>query len=225
MPRDRFAGHRFTILLAAQLLFLLTTVIVHDALGGAHKRVQAFVGVVAFSLVMGAGGLVFVPLRGARWLIGVVAVVVTLQFTNLFLMRDDIRLLERLLWIGLMSYAFVLAVRALFRTRVVTAGMMSEALCAYALLGLIWAGIYAIIEQVSPGAFSAPLSVTFEDIEVTTQTLYFSFVTMFTLGYGDIVPLSATARAFAIIETFAGQVLLVVLIARLVGLHVAQTSE
>ena len=67
--------------------------------------------------------------------------------------------------------------------------------------------------------------MTFEDIDVTTQTLYFSFVTMFTLGYGDIVPLSATARAFAIIETFAGQVLLVVLIARLVGLHVAQTSE
>jgi voltage-gated potassium channel Kch len=93
------------------------------------------------------------------------------------------------------------------------------------MIGLIWAGIYAVIEQVSPGAFSAPLSVVFEDVGITTRTIYFSFVTLLTLGYGDVVPLSATARAFAIIETFVGQVMLVVLIARLVGLHVAQTSE
>ncbi len=63
---DPFAGHRFTILLAAQLLFLLTTVILHDALGGAHERIRGLVGVLAFGLIIGAGCLLFVGERGGR---------------------------------------------------------------------------------------------------------------------------------------------------------------
>ena len=53
----------------------------------------------------------------------------------------------------------------------------------------------------------------------------FSFVTMSTLGYGDIVPRSSTARMVAALQAIAGQLYLVVLVARLVGLHIAQASE
>jgi hypothetical protein len=121
---DPFAGHRFTVLLAAQLLFLLVSVILFDALGESHRRVQAVVAALAFGLIMGAGELVFTRVRGGRWLIGVAVVVVALQFTNLFLVRGDIRLLERLLWIGFLSYALVRAVTGLFQAQVVTGGMI-----------------------------------------------------------------------------------------------------
>jgi len=50
--------------------------------------------------------------------------------------------------------------------------------------------------------------------------LYYSFVTMTTLGYGDIVPRSSSARMFAAIEALMGQLYLAVLVARLVGLHI-----
>jgi hypothetical protein len=51
------------------------------------------------------------------------------------------------------------------------------------------------------------------------QTLYFSFVTLGTLGYGDIIPVGGPARALAVVEAIGGQMYLVVVVARLVSLH------
>lgn len=63
-----------------------------------------------------------------------------------------------------------------------------------------------------PGAFS------FTD-RGTASVFYFSFVTLTTLGYGDIAPVAEAARSFAVLEAFIGQVFMVVPVARLVGLH------
>jgi len=52
---------------------------------------------------------------------------------------------------------------------------------------------------------------------------YYSFVTLATLGYGDIVPVSEAARSFAVLEAVMGQIYLVVLVARLVGMHISQS--
>jgi hypothetical protein len=58
-----------------------------------------------------------------------------------------------------------------------------------------------------------------------TAVLYFSFATLTTLGYGDIVPVSAIARTLATLEAITGQLYLAVLVARLVGLHIAESLE
>jgi len=79
-----------------------------------------------------------------------------------------------------------------------------------------------ILERVSPGSFSFPEkgfrgeSMRFE---------YFSFITITTLGYGDITPVTDKATALALIEAVVGQIYLVVLIAWLVGMHVSQRSR
>jgi hypothetical protein len=57
----------------------------------------------------------------------------------------------------------------------------------------------------------------------STHVLYFSFTTLTTLGYGDIVPVSAIARALTSIEAITGQIYLAVLVARLVGLNIAES--
>ena len=54
--------------------------------------------------------------------------------------------------------------------------------------------------------------------------LYYSFITLTTLGYGDVVPVSAAARMFAAIEAVMGQLYLAVLVARLVGLHISHAT-
>lgn len=92
------------------------------------------------------------------------------------------------------------------------------AVCGYFLLGLFWAFVYVGIEKIDPGTFAFSEALDSEASERLTELLYFSFVTITTLGYGDITPVGDLARALVVLEAFIGQVYLVVLVARLVSL-------
>jgi hypothetical protein len=89
------------------------------------------------------------------------------------------------------------------------------AVCVYLMLGVIWAVAYTMLEMISPGSFGGltPLQGRGWD----SEWLYFSFVTMTTLGYGDILPLSATARALAYMQAVFGQLYVAILVAGLVS--------
>jgi hypothetical protein len=89
------------------------------------------------------------------------------------------------------------------------------AVCVYLLLGVIWAVAYTMLEMISPGSFGGftPLRGRGWD----SEWLYFSFVTMTTLGYGDILPVSATARALAYMQAVFGQLYVAILVAGLVS--------
>ncbi len=98
--------------------------------------------------------------------------------------------------------------------------MIMGAICAYFLMGLVWAFAYSTLEFFQPGSFQMPPGT------VNQETFaYYSYVTLTTLGYGEITPISAPARSFAILEAMIGQLYLAVLIARLVGIHIAQSSR
>lgn len=75
-------------------------------------------------------------------------------------------------------------------------------------------------ETFQPGSFQMPQGT----INQATFT-YYSYVTLTTLGYGDITPISTPARSLALLEAMMGQLYLAVLIARLVGIHIAQSSR
>ena len=100
----------------------------------------------------------------------------------------------------------------------VSANRLVGAVCIYLLLGVIWAVAYSILGMTFPGSFQgfSPLA----DPEWDSEWLYFSFVTMTTLGYGDISPVSATARALAYIQAAFGQFYIAILVAGLVGAHI-----
>jgi hypothetical protein len=87
------------------------------------------------------------------------------------------------------------------------------ALDAYLLAGLLFGLAYRVLELVWPGSFGGarPLDLG--------GALYFSFVTLATLGYGDIVPVSPPARGLSVVEAVSGQMYLAVLVARLVSLY------
>ena len=89
------------------------------------------------------------------------------------------------------------------------------AICVYLLLGVIWAVAYTMLEMLSPGSFGGftPLQGRGWD----SEWLYFSFVTMTTLGYGDILPVSATARVLAYMQAVFGQLYVAILVAGLVS--------
>ena len=105
----------------------------------------------------------------------------------------------------------------------ITANRLVGAVCVYLLLGVIWAMAYTIVNLVSPGSFSGFAPMT--DLGMDSEWLYFSFVTMTTLGYGDILPVSATARGLAYMQAVVGQFYIAVLVAGLVGAYVSSRSE
>ena len=84
-------------------------------------------------------------------------------------------------------------------------------LSTYLLAGLFFGVIYSAIEFMQPGSFSGP------DPFTETSAIYYSFVTLATLGYGDFLPRTDLARGIATFEVISGQLFLAVLVARLIG--------
>ncbi len=109
----------------------------------------------------------------------------------------------------------------------VTTDRLCGAMCVYLLLGVIWTLLYSMILQLQPGAFAGELLDRAsqggpDSLHAQFSVMaYYSFVTLSTLGYGDILPVSVAARTFSWLEAVTGQLYLAVLIARLVGLHIA----
>ncbi len=98
------------------------------------------------------------------------------------------------------------------------------AIAAYLLIGLVFACLYELLHRLDPGAFlhhGAPAS----EVGEVASYLFFSFVTLTTTGYGDIVPVHPIARSLAILEALTGQLYLAILLARLVSLEIAHRRD
>lgn len=145
--------------------------------------------------------------------------------------------LEFLLHVGLVAYfAFfaivsVVILSHVFRARRVTPEIIAGAICVYLLIGAMWAIIFTMMEAVQPNSFSGgETQISSTNSEVAQHVdlshfSYYSFVTLTTLGYGEIAPLTPPARSLAALEAIVGQLFLAVLIARLVGLHIVSEGQ
>ena len=107
---------------------------------------------------------------------------------------------------------------------------IEAALATYLLLGFVWAVAYSFVSLESPGSFRFPEAVaTFGDpvseSKLEHQFLYFSFVTLTTVGYGDVTPVLPIARSLAVLEAVTGQLFLAVTIAKLVGARPADGAS
>lgn len=95
-------------------------------------------------------------------------------------------------------------------------------LCVYLFMGALWYSLYSLVERLAPGAFAFTVHGNALSLRQIDRLLFFfSYITLLTTGYGDIVPLSPVAQTLAMLEGIAGQFYLVFFMARLVGLHVA----
>jgi hypothetical protein len=100
--------------------------------------------------------------------------------------------------------------------------IISAAILVYLVAALMWAFTYSLLELIDPASFNVELKRP-EGYVLLFQ--YYSFVTITTLGYGDITPVSDVAKAFSILEAVVGQLYLVVVVAWLVGMHVSSRSK
>jgi Ion channel len=119
----------------------------------------------------------------------------------------------------------------IFRTRQVNSEVLCAGISGYLLLGIMWMSAYMLVsgmtpvDAVHPGAFAFNVGTTPTHPLSQFEAYYFSFITLSTVGYGDITPLSHPARALAMTEAMTGTLYMAVLISRLVALYSSQTPE
>jgi hypothetical protein len=134
---------------------------------------------------------------------------------------EAVFLIGEFVWLLASGLAMAALARQAFRRGSIDGERIFAALDAYLLAGLVFGVCYLMLEQSWPASFGAPAA---NDLDLA-GAVYFSFVTIATLGYGDIVPVSQSARGLAILEAVAGQLYIAVLVARLVGLHSVSAGE
>lgn len=149
-----------------------------------------------------------------QWLVIVMAATAILVDILDFLLKSETTSwMSQLLIILFLGYAVVAILVYLARQENVTADMIMAGASEYVLIGVLWASLYSLIETFYPGSFS------FAGVKDRSAFLYFSFVTLTTTGYGDLLPVSVQARSLAMLEQLTGQLFIAITVARLVSLY------
>jgi len=197
----------------------------------------AFITVVPILEELGYGGMIFTILVSTLLLLAAYAVserrgqfILALSLAGpSFVLRwiNNFRESPWLVFVAdVLTILFLVLVAMLILSHVLKAERVSRekifgALSVYLLLGVIWAFLFLFVDFLVPGSFRYGQDGALTGVEM----VYYSFVTLTTLGYGDIVPISPSARALATLEAVTGQLFLTVLVARLVGLHITHSSR
>ncbi|GAG33134.1 unnamed protein product, partial [marine sediment metagenome] len=218
------------VLLCALTLLLVSAPVAH-ALGAGARPVAQIVIAALFSAMLLSAVFQVSRSRVAQ-IIGLTLAgpVLVLQWINAWLEMDRIAVANHVLAILFLGYVVIVIVKLLFTSTRATSDTICASACAYLVLGVLWAVVYSLVQILDPASFAFALaeegqvgSMRF-GTERSVFAIYYSFVTMSTLGYGDIVPASGSARMLAAVQAVMGQLYIAVLVARLVGLHISQSA-
>lgn len=198
------------------LLLILLIVVAPSATGpGAMFIVEAL-----FDLVLVAGAYSAAARAGHSWpFLALTALTLLVRWSALFLGSAGFELVSAVITVTWIVYAMVIIGKQLSVLRKVTTNMIYGAVIAYLLAAIAFSFVYEVIELQQPGSFSG-LPDGAGPLALGDALLYFSLVSLTTVGYGDIVPASSLARPVAVFEGVFGTLYLAVMIARLVGLNI-----
>lgn len=210
----------FVWLLLALIVFLLGVPIADDFDIGGKVFARAF----AFSTLLGIGVL---SLQGGGNVFKLAMVFVTAGIIfNIAATRTSsswLIIISLISILGFLMTAIVFTFRKIAMDTEISANRIIGAISVYLLLGVLWAVAYTLVELSSPGSISG------FDVGASSQWnsnwLYFSFVTMTTLGYGDIAPVSAIARVMAYMQAVFGQFYIAILVAGLVSAYISRKNH
>jgi hypothetical protein len=208
---------RFLILLCL-ILGLLVLVPILNRFVTAHIFLDIFLTAIAISMV-------YTISHKKRYVIaGVFFAIVMLAslWLQYFFQNKGIAAIAMINGILFISVVIASILGFMFKSGEVNREVIYAAILLYLLAALLWAFVYTLLELVDPASFNIDLDQPQSYLLVFQ---YYSFVTITTLGYGDITPVSEVAKAFSVLEAIVGQLYLVVVVAWLVGMHVSSRSR
>lgn len=215
--------YKYINLLAAQLLLSFISPL-FSSTAYARSVIDLAITVVFFAAIA------VVSSTRKHFIIGMILMVPTLLLTwgiKLY----DVENLEFISLFGSVIFFCYIATLILIdslRAKMVSLDTIAAGICVYLFFGNICGFIYAIVARLDPDAFSIPAATASylgDNIGNISSAMYFSFVTLTTLGYGDITPINDFARSLAFLEAAMGQIYLTVLIASLVGIHISSSDK
>ena len=154
-----------------------------------------------------------------HWFLAIAIVAISMRWFLTPISRELLVPAGQLIWVLLSLAVGIGILRVALGSGHVDSERIFAALSLYILFGLAFGVLFTSVELIQPGSLSG-IGTGPEDRSVLmNQTIYFSFVTLATLGYGDIVPVTPVTRGLANLESILGQLYLTVLVARLVSLY------
>lgn len=188
----------------------------------------------SMSTVTSVGALlvaIYLVSQSRRWLIILVLTSVPAIVNNSlvsFLGIPQLESINNVLFVLSHISVTVFLVLTLIYARHANLSTIYGAMCAYLMMGKSWTYVYLAIEAWQPGSFifSDELRILGElnYHQLIAEMEYFSYVTLTTLGYGDITPILPAARSVTILEAILGQLYLTIVLARLVGLYLQERT-
>lgn len=151
---------------------------------------------------------------------GFVLALVAILFMNIILDVIGLDFVQLFLILAFFIWTTYLAARQVLFTGMIDGNKIIGSICIYLLLGLIWTTLYLLVLEVSPNAFNGLAHASwYQNFPVVT---YYSFVTLTTLGYGDISPLAPLARFLVFMEAVVGVFYMAILVASLIGVRMSE---
>ena len=209
-----YLNWRYAILFYSLLLTLAVGPL-RSVLGFRANLLELFLAVNLLAAVVPIGGR-----KTRRVLLSILVVALAGRGGTAWLDQAALVPMNLALWTVVALLAAASALRFALGARVVDREHLYAGLSAYLLAGIFFGVFYWLIERTWSGSLAVPGEGAQSNVSLAVA-IYYSFVTLTTLGYGDIVPRSDVVRGLAIIEAVAGQLYLAVMIARLVSLHVS----
>jgi hypothetical protein len=202
---------KFGFLLAGMILELMLAPLLHPSIMGMHS------GEVVTSIVLLAAlWAVDVRLLTLALFVPALATQIAISFSR----TPELVVLSASFHLLFLTYVLYRLVRHVLGVRTATMDTVAGAACGYMILALIWCDLFLLTVHLRPDAFVMP-SGWDSALQMRSSLLYFSFTTLSTATYGEIHPVSPRIGALCAAESITGQLYLAVMIARLVGLHVA----
>lgn len=203
------------------IVLLLFVGAISDQFSGlvGHQLVQAFS---VINIVVGIYGFKSTE----KWFhtgIGIVVSVIAVVVIGVVLELLHLYYLHLLLLFSFYLWAIWLAGKQVLFTGAVDANRIVGAICIYLLMGLIWALMYLFLAQSIPGAFNGVEQLVW--YENFANVAYYSFVTLTTLGYGDISPVAPIARFLVYMEAVVGVFYMAILVASLIGVGINESQK
>lgn len=207
------------------LIVLLVALPLGQAVSGATMRFPLLLALVLISAVIVNSHQRWIFVVASLFGIGSLA---GIGYAEIF-DSHSVRIAGELLSLALLGFTTLVMFNSLIRADRVSRDTVVGGICVYLLIGLCFTMIFILMTDFNPGALldgDQPIARSASDSSAhATTLLYFSFVTLTTLGYGDVMPQGDMARMFAVAEALIGQLYLAIFLARLVALYVVSVRR